>query len=204
MTSGTPGTRISWGRVRCSRAISSPVSSPGFFPQRQAENDDGRQHHLQHRNNAVAALPTAVGQRPAHNDRPAAGAQAPHAVQPAHVAALVMQGNVVVEGGIHAARAQAVGHGPRQGRKSLPERRAGGKAKQRCGRRSPSAWSAVVALPGPSRALRAPLARLDTTVPAEMIMEIMPAQDRPAPKAQVHAGPGRTQQGIRQAQADKS
>ena len=46
----------------------------------------------------------------------------------------------------------------------------------------------AVTLPGPSRAVRVSLARLDTTVPAEMIMEIMPAQDRPAPKPRYMLG----------------
>jgi len=40
----------------------------------------------------------------------------------------------------------------------------------------------AVTLPGPRRAVRASLARLEMTVPAEMIMDTPPAQDRPAPK----------------------
>ena len=169
-----------------------------FFPQRQAENNDGRQRHLQHRNNAVAALPTAVGQRPAHNDRPAAGAQAPHAVQPAHVAALVMQGNVVVEGGIHAARAQAVGHGPQA---KLPERRAGGKAKQRRSRHAhANGRDPAGSKPGGEGV--AGQAGHYCTGGDDHGDHARPGQARA--QAQVHAGPGRTQQGIRQAQADKS
>ncbi len=48
----------------------------------------------------------------AHDHGADGSAHAPHTVQPAHVAAFVMQGNVVVQGRIHAACAQAVGDSP--------------------------------------------------------------------------------------------
>ena len=102
----------------------------GAFPQRQAAHQHHGERRLQQADGAVAVLPAAARQRPAHDDRPHAGAHAPHGVQPAHVTALVMQRNVVVQRGVHAARAEAVGDGPQA---ELPERRGEGKPEQRRG-----------------------------------------------------------------------
>ena len=74
----------------------------GGLPQRQAEYQHSRQDDLQNRDDAVAALPGAARQRPAHDDRAARRADAPHAVEPAHVAALIVQGHIVVQRGVHA------------------------------------------------------------------------------------------------------
>ena len=45
-----------------------------------------------------------------------------------------------------------------------------------------SATLPAVTLPVPRRLLSRSLARLETMVPAEMIMDTAPAQDRPAPR----------------------
>ena len=66
------------------------------LPQRQAEQQHHCQHHLQNANDAVAALPAGTGQCLPHNNGAKAGTYTPHAVQPAHMAAFVVQGNIVV------------------------------------------------------------------------------------------------------------
>ena len=55
-------------------------------------------------------------------------AYAPEAMEPAHVLSLIMQGNVIVQYGIHAARAESVGNCPED---QHPEAGADGKAEQR-------------------------------------------------------------------------
>lgn len=83
------------------------------MPQGQATKKNGSQCDLEQGDIPVTAVPAQpAGKRHAHHHRADGGAHAPHTVQPAHVAAFVMQGNVVVQGGIHAARAQAVGDSP--------------------------------------------------------------------------------------------
>ena len=57
---------------------------------------------------APAAL---ASQKQGEDGRPSRGADAPETVQPAHVAGGVVQGDIIVQGGVHRAGAKAQGHG---------------------------------------------------------------------------------------------
>ena len=70
------------------------------------------------------------GERPAHHERSHARADAPAAVQPAHVSRAVIERDVIVERGVDGARAQAIGDGDEA---QLPKRVRGGKAQNRAG-----------------------------------------------------------------------
>ena len=169
----------------------------GGLPQRQAEQQQRRQHKLQNGHYAVAVLPGAARQRPAHDDGAARRADAPHAVQPAHVAAFIVQGHIIVQRGVHTAGTQAIRYSPQA---ELPELRAGRKPKQRHG--------------GGGNAERCDPAG------AELIVEPVAGQAghdgpdgddhghaaRPGharAELRIHAGPRRAQQRVRQAKADE-
>ncbi len=99
--------------------------------QRQADHQNRRQRDLEHCDVPVAYMPPApAGQGKAHDVRPHGRAYAPHTVEPAHVAAGVVQRHVVVEGGVHTPGAQAVWNGPQAQR---PKAAADGKTEQGCG-----------------------------------------------------------------------
>ena len=167
------------------------------LPQRQAEQQQRRQHKLQNGHYAVAVLPGAARQRPAHDDRAARRADAPHAVQPAHVAAFVVQGHIIVQRGVDAARAEAIRDRPQA---ELPELGAGGKTEQ--------------CHSGCGDAERRDLARAQLAVEA---VAGKAGDDRPdgddhghaarpghaRAELRIHAGPRRAQQRVRQAKADE-
>ena len=110
-----------------------------FLPQRQAQHQDDGQHHLQDRDVPIAPRPAlALRERIAHDVGADRCADAPHAVQPAHMPAFVVNGYVVIERRIHSARAKAVWYGdgqqhpvirgngePGQGRRSQRHRNGG-------------------------------------------------------------------------------
>ena len=103
--------------------LGSPV-----LPQPQSQEQHRRQDDLQNAHDPVAAGPmTAAGEHPAHDVGTHGRAHAPHAVQPAHMAAGIVEGHIVVQTGIHAACAQAIGDGPQQKHPVAP---AGGEAEQ--------------------------------------------------------------------------
>ena len=111
--------------------------------------------------------------------------------------ALIVECHVVVQRGVHAAGAQAVGDGPEA---QHPEGATDGEAKQRqCrggdtdGRDLPGAQ-----LPGDPVALEAG----DDGAQGDDHGDGPGIGDRHA-QLRIHAGPGRAQQGIRQAEADK-
>ena len=127
------------------RLVSRGIHDLGaLLPEWQAENEHHGQHQLNHgdgvqkeeqslliHNGAVACVPcAAAGHDIAHDVRAGGGAHAPHAVQPAHVLALVVQRHVVIQGSVHASRAQPVGNRPQA---ELPEGIADGKSPQRHG-----------------------------------------------------------------------
>ena len=84
-----------------------------FFPQREAENKDRGQNHLDYTDISVSCAPApAGGQRVPHQVRSRGGTHAPHTVKPAHVPALIMKRNVVVQRCVHASRAEPVRNCP--------------------------------------------------------------------------------------------
>ena len=88
-------------------------SGAAFFPQGQAYQQYGGERRLEQGYVPVAGAPAhSAGQGEAHHIGSDGGSQPPHAVQPAHVPARVVQGDIVVERGVHAPRAQPVGYGP--------------------------------------------------------------------------------------------
>ena len=185
------GQRLGHGAVR--------GSIGAFMPQGQAAKKHGRKCYLEQGDVPVAAVPAQpAGKCRAHHHRADGGAHAPHTVQPTHVAAFVMQGNIVVQGGIHAARAQAVGDSPQA---EHPEPAGDRKAEQR---RSGHAHAegghpARAQCPGEPVAVQAGNdgAQRDDHGQNARVGE---------GNAQlgVHGGPCRPQQRIRQAKADKS
>ena len=87
-----------------------------------------KKHDLNDRNAAVAAVPRATARDDrAHDIRPGRRADAPHAVQPAHVLTLIVQGDIVIERRIHASCAEPIRDRPEA---QLSERMAGGEAEQ--------------------------------------------------------------------------
>ena len=66
-----------------------------------------------------------------HDDRTGAASNAPHTVQPAHMAGFIVQGNVVVQGCVDASGAETIGDTPEaEGEKRVAD----GESKQRhCG-----------------------------------------------------------------------
>ena len=108
-----------------------------------------------------------------------------------------MQGDVVVQRGVNAARTQAVRNGPQA---KLPERRAGRKAEQRR-RRHAHADGRDLAGAKARREGVAGKAGNDRAGGDDHGHAARPGQA--CAQALVHAGPGRAQQGIRQTQADK-
>ena len=100
-------------RQRPGRGAVRAYGGRAAFPERQAQHQNGCDADLDEGYDAVATVPALpAGQGQAHQHRADDGAHAPHAVQPAHVAALVVEGNVVVQGGVHASGTQPVGDGP--------------------------------------------------------------------------------------------
>ena len=169
----------------------------GGLPQRQAEQQQRRQHKLQNGHYAVAVLPGAARQRPAHDDRAARCADAPHAVQPAHVAAFIVQGHIIVQRGVHTAGAQAIRHSPQA---KLPELRAGRKPKQRHGgggdaERCDPAGAELIVKPVAGQAGH------DGPDGDDHGHAARPGHARA--ELRIHAGPRRAQQRVRQAQADE-
>ena len=175
-----------------------PCSGVGRgLPQRQAEQQQRRQHKLQNGHYAVAVLPGATRQRPAHDDRAARRADAPHAVQPAHVAAFIVQGHIIVQRGVHTAGTQAIRYSPQA---KLPELRAGRKPKQRHGgggdaERCDPAGAELIVEPVAGQAGH------DGPDGDDHGHAARPGHARA--ELRIHAGPRRAQQRVRQAQADE-
>ena len=169
------------------------------LPQGQGEEDQRGQPHLDQPHRAVAQRPVggAARQCPAHDARPDGGAYAPHAVQPAHVPGGIVQRHIVVQCGVHAACAQAIGDGKEQ---QHPVLAGGGESQQRQGRqphgerRHPACTQTEgqpVAHQGGDHRAHGNGECHDARVGQGHLHLLM------------HDGPGRAQQGVRQTQADK-
>ena len=170
-----------------------------LLPQGQADHQHHGEQDLEQGNGPVADRPVhSMGQRRAHDHGAHHGADAPHAVQPAHMAASVVQGNVVVQGCVHAAGTQPVGDGPQA---EHPELCGDGKPEQRCGGHAHADGRDPAGAEGPGQpvALQAGKDRAQRDDHGKDTR----AGHRD-PQLRVHGGPGRPQQGIRQAQTDKS
>ena len=95
-----------------------------FLPQGQTDEQHRREKDLEQGNVPVTGRPRhSACQRRTHDHGADHGADAPHTVQPAHMAALVVQSHVVVQGGVHAAGPQTVGDGPQAEHPELPRHR---------------------------------------------------------------------------------
>lgn len=80
-----------------------------FFPQRQGQEQDEGQCHLQEGNSAVACLPAhAAAQTKSHDVWPACGTDAPETMKPAHVLCFAVEGDEVIQGSIYGASSQTV------------------------------------------------------------------------------------------------
>ena len=168
------------------------------LPQRQAEQQHRRQAQLEDGNVPVARLPAlAPAQGKADEVGAHQGAHPPHAVQPAHVAAGVVQGHVVVQGRVHAAGPQPVGHRPQAEHPELGRDR---KAQQRQRRQGHAAGRD----PPGAKAAGQPVAVQagDDGAHRDDHRE-HPRKGHRHPEGPVHRGPGRPQQRIGQAQADE-
>ena len=168
------------------------------MPQGQAAKKYGRKCDLEQGDVPVTAVPAQpAGKRRAHHHRADGGAHAPHTVQPAHVAALVMQGNVVVQGCIHAARTQTVGDSPQT---EHPEPTGDRETEQR---RSGHAHTEG----GHSARAQRPGEPVTVQAGNDGAQRDDHGQDARVGEGDaqlgVHGGPCRPQQGIRQAKADK-
>ena len=98
------------------------------FPQGQTQEEHCGQRKLDEALRAVAAAPVAAaGEDSTHDVGSHGGSDAPHTVQPAQMAAGVVQCHIVIQAGINTACAQAVGDCPQA---KHPIRIAGCKAKQ--------------------------------------------------------------------------
>ena len=99
-------------RLRERERLCGDLLRRAFLPERQAEKEHRHERELNIGDDAVSARPA---RRPrearAHDERTDDRADAPEAVQPAHVAGFIVQRDVVVERSVHAARAQPVRHG---------------------------------------------------------------------------------------------
>ena len=88
------------------------------FPEREAQQNNDRQHHLHHTDDPIPRLPPGTGRkRCAHDVRPDRGSDPPHTMEPAHVAAGKMERHIVVECRIHASSPKSIrdcpqAHGP--------------------------------------------------------------------------------------------
>ena len=71
---------------------------------------------------------SAAGKHIPHDIGPCGSAQPPHAVQPAHMAAGIVQRHIVIQTGVHAARPKTIGHRPET---QHPKPGADGKSQQR-------------------------------------------------------------------------
>lgn len=81
----------------------------GRPPEGKTEEQNGREYQLDQPDAAVAGVPAVPGsEHRAHDDRPHRRADAPHAVQPAHMPAGIMEGDIVVQRRVDAARAKPV------------------------------------------------------------------------------------------------
>ena len=167
-------------------------------PQGQADQQHAGQRQLDQRHGAVACVPaSAPGQHAAHQIRAQRRAHAPHAVQPAHVAAGVVQGHVVVQRRVHTARPQTVGHGPQA---QHPEGGTGGKSQQ--GRRR-DGHAEHRHLPRPQCAAH-PLAEQAGHHGAQRDDHgHHPCPGHAYAQVPVHHRPRRAQHGVGQAQTDK-
>ena len=76
-----------------------PSSAGGTsFPQREAEDQDAGEDDLKDSNIKVSGVPfLSLAQSEAHDVRSRGGSDTPHAVEPAHMAAFIVQCNVVVQ-----------------------------------------------------------------------------------------------------------
>ena len=119
-------------------------------------------------------------------------------MEPAHVPGRIVERDKIVDRSIDASGSQTIGNRPQaqdreRGTEGKPEESQAGQSYADSGNffRCLLFWSA-------SR-----LAKLEIMVPAEMIMEIIPAQETEGSQFPVHTGPGRAQKGVRKSQTDK-
>ena len=193
-----PGDAENLGEGEGGGAALPAARAPADPPQGQADHKDGGEGDLEQGDAAVAHVPPGPGgQGQPHDIGPHGRPQPPHAVQPAHVAAGVVQGHVVVQRRVHAARPQAVGDCPQA---QPPEGPAGGEAEQGGGGQ-PHAGGGD---PPGAQPFGEPVALQAGHHRAHGDDD----GDRPGPggghaQVGVHHRPGRAQQGIGQAQADE-
>ena len=168
------------------------------LPQRQAEDQDSGQHHLHQGDVPVAHLPALpAGQGVADQVGPHQGAHAPHAVQPAHVPAGIVDRHIVVQGRVHTAGAQAIGHRPQA---QHPEGRGRGKSKQGRRRQSHTAGRHPAGAQGPGQAVAA---QAGDDGPRRNDHRDHPCKRDRHPQLPIDGRPGRTQQRVGQAQTDE-
>ena len=134
----------------------------------------------------------------AHDIGPQGSPNPPHAVEPAHMPAGIMEGYIIIQGRIHAARSQAKGQRPEA---KGPEGIAGGKAKKAQGRQEYAEGRHLPRAKAPGKPV-AQKAGKDGAAGAEHGKD--PRIGNGHGKPLVHGGPGRPQDGIRQPQADES
>ena len=166
---------------------------PGL-PQRQAQENQAGEHQLNQADDPVAhGPPGAAGQGSAHDIGANGGPHAPHAVEPAHMAAGEMEGHIVIEGSIHASGTQAIGHRPQAQHPELPADRKSEKGQSGHGH-------ADGRHPTRPQAAGQPVAeQAGNDGTAGNNAENNAGIGNRHPKALVHRRPGRPQQGIRQA-----
>ena len=168
------------------------------LPDRKAQQQHRRQHHLDRGDDPVASRPVqAAGEGKAHDVRAYRSADAPAAVEPAHVPALKVEGGVIVQSRVHAARPQAVGDGPKA---KEQEAVAEGEPKQG---HSGGGDGEHGDFPG-AQPLGQPVrhqTRHDRAGADDHGHD--PGVRERHSQRWVHGGPGRSQQGVRQPQADK-
>ena len=102
-----------------------------FRPELAARGNEPDDDKLDDADGEKAQVPGAPREAGGHDERPRARSDAPHAVEPAHVARGVVNRDVRVECGVDGARPEAVGNCPEA---DLPERAHGREAhKSQCG-----------------------------------------------------------------------
>ena len=97
---------------------------PRLLPDGDRCEQDNGDDRLQDPDDEISSVPGGVGEGVAHHEGGNDGPHSPEAVQPAHVTGGIMESDVIVEGSVDRARAEAVGNGKDE---EHPEFRAEGK-----------------------------------------------------------------------------
>ena len=177
----------------------SALRRPGpALPQTQTQHQDHCQTDLQEADVPVAHVPPlAAGQGKGHGVGAQGGPDAPHAVEPAHVAAGVVEGHIVVQRRVHAARPQAVGHRPQaQGQEGAAD----GEAEEGGGGDAHAEGGDPAGAQPPGQPVAAKAG--DDGAGGDDHGDD-PHVGHRDPQLPVYGGPGGAQQGVRQTQADE-